>query len=1057
MYDCKAATVEDLDFMLRNVYIGKRRNSDLWQYVEEDIPKNIDWKQLRYIRVIGDDDLGRLEHFESIGLFRGFYLNAGGTWLLLILPEKPHLGDYFSRCGDNLSSLWIWNSLMYSRNANKFPGLQELSLRDNSQLDSIENLDKLTELNELTVENCPRLTEISCLESLKKLTHLDITNCTNLTMLPDLHSLPGLTHLNLTDCASLVSLSGLYDLPQLASLRLSGCRSLAELPDLNQFPQLMSLRLSGCRSLVELPDLGLLSKLTVLDLSDLQIDRIPESICRLNSLRYLDLSDSHIKKLPVFLPDIAFKFHAGSSDDSQWLFEIGMRIAELDVYSEERCNQKAEIALFNTTIEGVDMSIFEQPYEMVVKWFRDRNRVPLNEIKVVFLGDGEAGKSHTIARLMNDGGDPIDYMDKSTPGIVIKHRDYVEDGLKFQVHYWDFGGQEIMHSMHRIFLTNRTMYVVLINSRDDTQGDRANYWLQNIQSFAPDAPVLLVLNKIDQNPKASVDERTLRAKYKGLTEIVRLSALEFDKERFNREFKQVLMDQILKCKSLRDQWPQAWVSVKNRLVNMTSHYILGNEYTQICRECGVEANEAELLHWFNDLGVSFCFCDKEDYTLRKHVILRPDWITNALYIILFNECEGTRNGVVPHEAIYDLLERAAHDSTIRCTLPDASYNQPGDIAYVLGVMRKFQLSFDTGNRSEFIPMLCEQDATLDIHYYEQDAEVLEFHMDFEYLPDNLLHRLMVERHQELDLTNVWRKGGRFRLNEAGLSAVVVIDGDTLKFFVRHSDSMHRPNTYLTMLKAHVDRIVRNMGIKAPECRLIYKLDGKRDEFDYEDVKLGWELGDTTITSRAHRKKVLIKDVLNQSAPEGMEDEQKLLHAIRRSCLNIQGDMRYRGSEEDDRNTRIRDDLRYIGYVVHDQTRYGITESGKRAGELDLEIRRENNEPWTIIEGLRIKDGSKTGWNKHLQKLIDRYNAHGLRSLFLVAFADCDKDSFNRIWEGYRDDHIRTHDAGKFTYVVGSFQEISEPSVQLLKIAKCQYDCGGNRYTLYHIFLQMDPQ
>jgi GTPase SAR1 family protein len=79
-----------------------------------------------------------------------------------------------------------------------------------------------------------------------------------------------------------------------------------------------------------------------------------------------------------------------------------------------------------------DLSIFEQPYEVVKKWFEDRNKVPLNEIKVVFLGDGEAGKSHTIARLMNDGGDPIDYTDQSTPGIVIKNKDYDLDGRKFQ-------------------------------------------------------------------------------------------------------------------------------------------------------------------------------------------------------------------------------------------------------------------------------------------------------------------------------------------------------------------------------------------------------------------------------------------------------------------------------------------------------------------------------------------------------------------------------------------------------------------------------------------------
>jgi hypothetical protein len=287
--------------------------------------------------------------------------------------------------------------------------------------------------------------------------------------------------------------------------------------------------------------------------------------------------------------------------------------------------------------------------------------------------------------------------------------------------------------------------------------------------------------------------------------------------------------------------------------------------------------------------------------------------------------------------------------------------------------------------------------------------------------------------------------------------VVVIDGNVLKFFIRHTDSMHRSNTYLTMLKANVDRIVRNMGLKAPECKLVYKLDEKQDEFDYEELKMLLEIGQTHALSKSHKRMISIEDILNQAAPEGMEDEKMLLEAIRKSCLNIQGDMRYRGSDEDDRNTRIRDDLRYIGYVVHDQTRYGITESGKRAGELDLEIRKENNEPWTIVEGLRINSGAKASWNKHLDKLVGLYNPHGLRSLFLVAFADCNQDSFARIWKGYKDEHIQGHNAGKFTYVEGSFQEITESTVQLLKIAKCQYECDGNRYTVYHIFLQMEPQ
>ena len=173
------------------------------------------------------------------------------------------------------------------------------------------------------------------------------------------------------------------------------------------------------------------------------------------------------------------------------------------------------------------------------------------------------------------------------------------------------------------------------------------------------------------------------------------------------------------------------------------------------------------------------------------MILRSDWITNAIYILLFNAIEGANNGLVPHSSIFRLLRNAHDDSRIRKTLPNARYTF-SDIQYVLGIMRKFGLSFTDGQDSEFIPMLCRQKADVDIWEYEQDPDTLEFHMEFEYLPDNLLHRLMVERHKDLDLSRVWRTGAVFRLPALELSAVVAIDGNLLCFYVRADSKNHSP-------------------------------------------------------------------------------------------------------------------------------------------------------------------------------------------------------------------------------------------------------------------------
>ena len=625
-----------------------------------------------------------------------------------------------------------------------------------------------------------------------------------------------------------------------------------------------------------------------------------------------------------------------------------------------------------------------------------------------------------------------------------------------------------MHSMHRIFLTSRTMYVVLLNARDDTQGDRAHYWLQNIQSFAPNAPVVLVLNKIDQNPKASVDERTLRSKYPGLTQIVRLSALKDSKDQFNEKFKEVLLQEIVKTRYLDSQWPNSWIRVKERLEKMESHFILGDEYRRICRECQLDNVELSMLQYFNDLGVSFCFCDEEDYELEDHVILRPDWITNGLYIILFNQLEGAKNGLIPHKSIYRLLRSAHCNPDIRCTLPGARYDRPGDIEYVLGVMQKFDLSFTDGKKNEFIPMLCQQESTVDIAELEQDDQILEFNMEFEYLPENLLHRLMVERREELDMNHSWRRGARFQVEKLGYSAVVFIDTDnTLRFFIRHTDPMHRPNTYLTVLKDNLDRIVRNMGLTPPTNQLVYKLEGKVGTFDYEELWQAREDHEVSVYSKTWRRRIQIEDIFNQSAPDGMADQLLLLNEIRSSCGKIQDEPVYRlipnanghgyangSGMEDLRNRRIRDDLLQKYYRVADQSQRGIGRTGAGMGEVDLLLMNDQNEPWTVIEALRVNDGTKGDWNGHLDKLLAKYNTRGLPVLYLLTYVDAAPSDFDHIWNGYQT-HIQKYDPEKHIYCENSFTDLNDSnSPRYIKAAKCLYSCGGDPITVYHIFARI---
>ena len=993
-------------------------------------------RRLNYLNLSFLENIRHL-HVESLSFRNTFLIDVEGLESLDRLETL------------SLTHAWAKETLDLSNMTN----LRELHISQNMVLSRLTGLPQLRNLELLRIDHSA-IGEMLDLSGAGNLAAVSLKRMKNLTSLNGLAQAKHMEGFVLYDTAlqGILDLSGLTNLE---TLTIGESKQLTEIRGLSGLGKIRSLNLSGLMIGSEIDLTGMLSLSRVDIVNNPNISEI-KGIKGLDNLHSLDISKTGVKRLPTGIRgkhlEILGLCDLTLDELPEWLPEFG-----LDFGTHRKYIPKG-IKLHHTTVKDVDMSIFEQPYEVVAEWFKNHSQGStrtLNEIKVVFLGDGEAGKSHTIARLMNDGGEPKGYTDQSTPGIVIKNRDYDLDGRKFQVHYWDFGGQEIMHSMHRIFLTNRTMYVVLLNARDDTQGDRAHYWLQNIQSFAPNAPVLLVLNKIDQNPKASVDETTLRARYPGLKAVVRMSAKEFSREDFNREFTRVLLQEIGDTGYLDAQWPQSWIAVKKHLEEMETHYILGSAYRKLCQDCQVGNVQTELLHWFNDLGVSFCFCDKEDYTLNKHVILRPDWITNALYIMLFNDCPGTKNGQLPRRSIYALLERVHEDKTIKCTLPGARYDTPGDIEYVLGVMRKFQLSLDAGEDMEFIPMLCQQDSTVDIHYYEKDAETLEFRMEFEYLPDNLLHRLMVERHAELDMDKVWRKGAKFHLSELGLTAVVVIDGGVLRFFIQHTDPMHRPNTYLAMLKANVDRIVEKMGIKAPECKLVYKVHGNRAVFGYDRLLKLHARGRKEEYCEALDEDFLIDDILNQSAPAASEDLNTLLEGMISACLHLQGNPNYRGWNENGRNCVVRDSLGDKGYIVLDQTLRGTSASGKSYGELDLLIQRVANRPWVLCEAL-IAEGYTQKWNEHLDKLLKEYNPHGLSTLFLLTYVDCEKTKFDDIWQKYHQ-HILTDAPKGFILKPDSVSLDLNNSYEHIKIARCNYLRGSYAPHVYHIFLQMDPK
>jgi hypothetical protein len=114
----------------------------------------------------------------------------------------------------------------------------------------------------------------------------------------------------------------------------------------------------------------------------------------------------------------------------------------------------------------------------------------------------------------------------------------------------------------------------------------------------------------------------------------------------------------------------------------------------------------------------------------------------------------------------------------------------------------------------------------------------------------------------------------------------------------------------------------------------------------------------------------------------------------RVCLNYTYNTT---STENSINDYFRDMLSSMGYnEVKDQTRHGISASGKSAGEVDLLLTKDSKEI-AIFEGLKLDSVSTEYIDAHINKSIINYNALGTAT-FIVAYVSI--TDFEAFWTRY---------------------------------------------------------
>lgn len=144
----------------------------------------------------------------------------------------------------------------------------------------------------------------------------------------------------------------------------------------------------------------------------------------------------------------------------------------------------------------------------------------------------------------------------------------------------------------------------------------------------------------------------------------------------------------------------------------------------------------------------------------------------------------------------------------------------------------------------------------------------------------------------------------------------------------------------------------------------------------------------------------------------------LLQIGERVCSN----QYYDASTSENRiNDYFRDMLLAKGYdETKDQTRHGISASGKDAGEVDI-LLTQNGKEIAIFEGLKLESVRTAYIDEHIDKAIINYNALGTAT-FIVAYVNT--GDFESFWERYSN-HVQVY--GFPLTVKESFKESVHPN------------------------------
>jgi small GTP-binding protein len=436
--------------------------------------------------------------------------------------------------------------------------------------------------------------------------------------------------------------------------------------------------LQSCK-LTEIPDwIGQLTALTYLSLHRNRLTAVPDSIGQLTALTGLWLYRNQLTEIPDSIGQLTALTIFWLSGNQ--LTEIPDSIGQLTALTDLDLSG-------NPHLSSPPREVQVQGTEAVLAFLRARaeSSVKRWRSKILIVGEATVGKTSLTKQLTGEAFDPDE---RQTHGVRVRslplpHPD--RPGVTMDLDVWDFGGQLEYRATQRFYLTDRSLFLLIWNSRARAADGKVTAWLDVITARAPDAPIVLVATHGDEGSPATLPH-DLPDRYPGIAAVFTVDSrtgLGIS------ELRDAIARHAASLPLMGARWPTAWDTAARTLDELPELTVTTHRAFRRLAQVGVSDPPAQqaIARTLHDLGQIAYFADVPE--LATKIILKPEWLDARITQVIDSQPVTDADGV---------LSRAER-TRLWADLADAE-DDPDLPDRLIRMMEAFDLAYRVGDAED---------------------------------------------------------------------------------------------------------------------------------------------------------------------------------------------------------------------------------------------------------------------------------------------------------------------------------------------------------------------